>query len=206
MLNQKGLLLIVLTLNFLFTCNQPNIPKISNDEYVLYNAIIEYYCQESLHQYAVIYDSTCIDPIIKDFRNEPDKMDSLCILALFKNWDDTLNYCIAKDYYFKNKVSCEIDRKLFKSPRLDKLISVTQLNSVFSTGDIDDSWNQFYNVFPNSIGYIKLSRVGFDKSMTRAILYAENYCGALCGAGDYFYLEKRNGTWELIERKGAWES
>lgn len=58
----------------------------------------------------------------------------------------------------------------------------------------------------NSYGVVALSRVGFNLSHTRAVIYVELlYCG-LCGSGQYYYLAKENGEWRVTDAAGTWIS
>jgi hypothetical protein len=40
----------------------------------------------------------------------------------------------------------------------------------------------------------------------KAVVYAEMYCGPLCGGGTFYVLEKQNGTWEIIAKITMWVS
>src|SRR5690349_18973908 len=53
--------------------------------------------------------------------------------------------------------------------------------------------------YPGSNGYIIFSRVGFNKSLTQAVLYVGEVAGPLMGAGYYYLLEKQNGKWVIKE-------
>lgn len=39
------------------------------------------------------------------------------------------------------------------------------------------------------------SRVGFNAARNRAVLYVDFWCGSLCGQGEFFFLQKRDGHW-----------
>lgn len=56
--------------------------------------------------------------------------------------------------------------------------------------------------YPTSSGRImKLSRVGFNRRMNEALVYAWAYCGGDCGGGGYYLLRKEDGAWKVKEKK-----
>ena len=46
----------------------------------------------------------------------------------------------------------------------------------------------------------------FSHDRSRAIIYAEFYCGGLCGSGDYYLFEKRNEHWVIAGWQTLWVS
>ena len=64
---------------------------------------------------------------------------------------------------------------------------------------IPGKWENFYKKFPDSQGYMMLSRVGFNSDRTKALVYVTNICGRLCGIGCYFLLHKEYGDWIIRE-------
>jgi hypothetical protein len=60
--------------------------------------------------------------------------------------------------------------------------------------------------YPRSSGRVTmLSRVGFNKKMNEALVYAWAYCGGDCGGGGYYLLRKENGVW-IVKDKKIWIS
>jgi hypothetical protein len=56
--------------------------------------------------------------------------------------------------------------------------------------------------YPGSNGRITmLSRVGFNKKMNEALVYAWGYCGGDCGGGGYYLLRKEDGFWKIKDKK-----
>jgi hypothetical protein len=60
--------------------------------------------------------------------------------------------------------------------------------------------------YPGTHGYTVFSRVGFNKSLTQAVVYVGNVGGPMMGSGSYFLLEKQNGEWLLMDEVMAWIS
>jgi hypothetical protein len=67
-------------------------------------------------------------------------------------------------------------------------------------------WLDFYKAYPNSAGHNSLSRVGFDKAGTQALVYFVNWCGIVCGTGTYLLLEKDEKGWAVSQTAGIWIS
>ena len=65
---------------------------------------------------------------------------------------------------------------------------------------------KFRKKYPNTDGYYTLSRVGFSKDGTQALLFTYFYCGGLCASGDYYLLSKDNGKWKVKKTFTAWVS
>lgn len=62
-------------------------------------------------------------------------------------------------------------------------------------------WTHFYNLYPDSGGYMEVSAVGFDRSKTRALVYVAHHCGMLCGGGTHHLLQKVDGRWQPARLK-----
>lgn len=67
-------------------------------------------------------------------------------------------------------------------------------------------WSEYYKKYPNSSGYISLSRVGFNADITKAIVFRVIRCGKRCASADYFLFEKTNGQWKQINSINCWVS
>ena len=67
-------------------------------------------------------------------------------------------------------------------------------------------WQVFYARYPDSRGIITLSRVGFSKDQTQAILYVENQSHGRTGSGYYVLFRKRGEKWEEVARSLVWLS
>jgi hypothetical protein len=96
-------------------------------------------------------------------------------------------------------------RKQFKSSRRYVLLNAEALSGLFREKGYE-GWGDFYRKYPNSSGYITFSRVGFNENGTRAIIYRETGCGALCGYGGYILLNKENGDWKVATGYSCWRS
>ena len=65
----------------------------------------------------------------------------------------------------------------------------------------NDGWTEFYKLYPNSRGIITLSRPGFSKDGTLAVICMSDHSGPLAGYARIYVLQKQDGQWvdtELI--------
>jgi hypothetical protein len=79
-------------------------------------------------------------------------------------------------------------------------------------------WREFYKQFPNSRGFITVSRVGLDSSGKQAVVYTGSQwslcspnsshlvtrCGGFCGIGFYVLLAKNDQGWAVQQKLLAW--
>ncbi len=101
------------------------------------------------------------------------------------------------------------DSKLFKrlfDIKHDYVLIDNKDFEVFFRNKDYEGWDDFYKKYPNSSGYIGLSRVGFNTNLTKAIIFRTINCGALCGSGDYILFEKIDGKWKEVDRFNCWMS
>ena len=79
------------------------------------------------------------------------------------------------------------------------LLSNQEVSSYFENSDTRLRLQEKY---PTSNGRIMmLSRVGFNRRMNEALVYAWAYCGGDCGGGGYYLLRKEDGAWKVKETK-----
>lgn len=67
-------------------------------------------------------------------------------------------------------------------------------------------WDVFYNRYPGAPGIMTLSRVGFNKQMDQALVYLGVQSHWLAGSGNFFLLNKVNGSWVIDEQVMTWVS
>ena len=61
-----------------------------------------------------------------------------------------------------------------------------------------DRWDDYYDRYPQSGGWVFLSPIGFNKTKTQAIVYTGSICGGLCGRSGFHVLEKVHGQWKEV--------
>ncbi len=69
-----------------------------------------------------------------------------------------------------------------------------------------EGWNRFRRTFPESDGTLRFSRVGFDRAVTQAMIYAGQQFDWHVGSGGFWLFSKAGGTWAESGRVGNWIS
>ncbi len=95
----------------------------------------------------------------------------------------------------KDKFNIKLKRTLIKKDELEQIFS-----------ESGNGWNGFYNKFPDSGGYIGVSRVGFDVRKKQALVYFEHNCYRLCASGHFVLLKMSEAGWKVVKRSMSWIS
>jgi hypothetical protein len=199
----------ILILIFLFFLSQNQSIKksddISNQEYIIYSVILD-----SLYRYPstktiVICDSTNFDYFFRGSDIYTNGIDSLYLKIIINGFGLSDSNYIYHDYLAKNKNKYKLFDDMFSLDINLSFISKRQFEDIFE-GDLAGGWQEFYDKFPNSTGFVELTRIGFNERKDKVIVYVENYCGGLCGDGNYLLLEKINSKWKITKRKEIWVS
>nr|MBA2715295.1 hypothetical protein [Rubrobacteraceae bacterium] len=78
-----------------------------------------------------------------------------------------------------------------------------EFEHIFRDGD---GWARFRQEFPESDGTLRFSRVGLDRDVTQAMLYAGQQFDWHVGSGGFWLFSKSNGEWSETGRVGNWIS
>jgi len=65
------------------------------------------------------------------------------------------------------------------------------------------NWNSLSYSF---LGYASYSRIIFSNDFNKACFYFELHCGLLCGFGNVYYCEKKDGHWVIFREVPIWIS
>ena len=109
-----------------------------------------------------------------------------------------------EDYAAKNKTGAAIEERFSLSVDY-VLLGDDDFDRMFSAED-RGGWDRFYRKYPKSAGHIQLSRPGFNKDKTLALVYIGNQRNWLAGTGEYIVLEKIDGAWKIKNREMIWIS
>lgn len=107
------------------------------------------------------------------------------------------------DYIKVNQTKWLLQEKL----RLEipyKLVDSKTIISIINPLTEKENWKEFHKQYPNSGGFIDLSAVGFNTDKSVAVVSKGVWCGRLCGEGDYYILQKKDGNWIPLEWKGEY--
>ncbi|MCK4349437.1 MAG: hypothetical protein KAX13_01190 [Candidatus Krumholzibacteria bacterium] len=141
-----------------------------------------------------------------------DHTESWCIMARFQemrsDWVELESETI-DSLIVRNSFSVELEKKLLLDSKYrliprDEYVKILQGNS-------GPNWNNFDTLFPDSPGFMTVSRVGFNSERTQALIYFYN---AYRCSGDKVVpstrniamFVKRDGEWALIGIKRGFRS
>ncbi len=82
-------------------------------------------------------------------------------------------------------------------------LSDKEFHDVFRDGE---GWERFRRMFPDSDGTLRFSRVGLDRGVTQALIYAGQQFDWNVGSGGYRLFSKTDGSWTEIGKVGVWIS
>jgi hypothetical protein len=69
--------------------------------------------------------------------------------------------------------------------------------------DEASGWNLLYEKYPNSYGFVYLSRVGFNADFSKALIYTESFHYDQPIKGGYYLMVKQDGRW-VVETGYEW--
>jgi len=78
------------------------------------------------------------------------------------------------------------------------IIEEEKMDELFGTNG-KNGWTEFYKLYPNSRGIITLSRPGFSKDSTLAVIYMGEQSNFKAGYGRIYVLKKHDGKWVNTE-------
>ena len=110
------------------------------------------------------------------------------------------------DLILQNDTVYKLKYKFEISPRQVQLITVSDLETAFLVNGVEGGWDEFYKKYPDSGGYIRFSKVGFNSGKTEALVeyaYVYNNLGA---DGGFVYLERDGSAWVLKKFVSVWAS
>ncbi|MDT5122012.1 MAG: hypothetical protein QOC96_1494 [Acidobacteriota bacterium] len=108
------------------------------------------------------------------------------------------------DYISKNKEPQHLDN-LFKLKVERVLVSASEIKEIFENHHIE-GWKIIAERYPDSLGLITLSRIGFNPERTQALVHVGIGCGGSCGEGNFFLLAKESGVWKVQKKIMTWIS
>jgi hypothetical protein len=153
------------------------------EEPVIYSTVINSLSDITASRLLVIVSSTItpfdIEYLLKDYNQQQPPN----LLA------QTLN-----DYRRKVQQNHDISLPLdLKNPF--EVLSREEHEQIFKDGC--SGWCEFYKKYPDNAATIALSRIGFNRQGTQALVFMSYGCGGLCGYGGFIMLEKQQGAWRV---------
>ncbi len=196
------LLISILAINSNYPAGTPKPHSTIPEEYAVYSAAIEHKLVRGKTRLVVIQDRTQA----YDYGGQPEDEHHKGVLEeLSPVSESTL-----KDFVDKNREPRKLSGQFeIKAPY--KILAKEEIESFFKgsadgAGSLLKGWEEFYKKYPESYGYVVLSRVGFDAEKRQAMVYVSRYCGGLCGDGAYILLTKDEGRWKVKNELRLWVS
>jgi len=178
-----------------YACGKTDVDTISDDDYEIYTIVINKIKHEREKEVWIAnqtkYDQ---DNSEKEFYNRLDWVEGrLKMNYLGRIKDDFYNKNL-KHYIFANK---------FSAIKGIRVVSVQELDAMLN--DKENPWG-VGEKSSSYAGYAYLSRIGFDNTKTKALLYYESAYHFLDGAGMCVLLEKENNKWVIKYELMLWIS
>jgi hypothetical protein len=110
-----------------------------------------------------------------------------------------------QDYQLKNKQSVPLPGPCRLTPQCG-YYNVVDLTGIvgMDKGKMEKGWKEFKKRYPTAPGIFVVSRIGFNRDHTEAVLYAAKACGNLCGDGQFIWIVRRDGSWVVAGQTTAW--
>jgi hypothetical protein len=146
----------------------------------------------------VISDKTGMDDDSKNFESLEKRG--------FTPFLEQINPKTKADFLEKNKDPVTLEKKLPPDFHYT-FISIKDLKEKFDykfPGDMN--WAAFRETYPEADNLYTLSRVGFSGDGRQALVFVTNWCGVVCGEGNYFLLQKENDNWKVVNKVMTWIS
>ncbi len=162
------------------------------EEYLVHNTLIDQkYIRDDV-RLIVISDLTLADTM------EHDRLSTT--LGVVSNRLNITEQDLLNDFLMKNQQSW-ILKSQFNIKAKHVLVSEEE-KSRFSEGG--NFWGAFEEKYPNAQGILSLSRVAFNHTKDRALVYIGNKGSASSGAGYYVLLVKKDNKWVIQDEIMAW--
>ena len=204
--------ILLFIISFFSGCNTSNPENLYlQNELDVYNSTVEHIYRNYIHfnddslKYIILRDTALYEvDIIKSFEFQyktgvlVDPNDILDLGIKMRFFKDSLYEnldldSLSADFRRRNKEQKII--RITKTSLKYKISTISKYDfkKYFKT-DLDSGWINFFNKFPNSIGPITFSRVGFNEKQNQAVIFI-NMIGKTLFIGKFLFYIKRDDTW-----------
>lgn len=171
---------------------------LDTEEYTVYSALLKALYNESHEPNLTICRKTTADPLndrgIRSLLKKSSSLDSL-ILHDFNARNET-------QFYIENRFDIERKINLVEEKEV-KSITERALGEKDPLGE--NGWKEFRKIYGSS-PLLYLSRIGFNRQRSRALLLFGYQSGWLGGEGNYYILEKQSSGWKVRKKIRGWIS
>lgn len=162
---------------------------IKKEEYSVYSALFDYEYSNSNTEQVLIMDHTRVE---KPSILEQDLADFQKNTPLSPDLVNSFQEVNQDSYLLEARFDIHLEYSILTQQEVDE----------FRTLDEASGWDLFYEKYPKTVGYIYLSRVGFNSDSTQALVAISVYRYDQPIKGNYYLFSKENGEWVV---KGGME-
>lgn len=156
-----------------------------NDAYDVYSFLLP-------HEQSVRFAKGTL-AIQQETVSRPDPPGDTCVSA-----DATKQFKDAIDDYNRLTRKQWLLLRQFQIEKPYELVSSDTIHLTFKEYGATRGWQEFYQRYPDSGGFIVMSPIGFNQAKTLAAVYTGSACGATCGSWRFHLLEKVDGKWKEV--------
>ncbi|HXG68644.1 MAG TPA: hypothetical protein VNO70_26345 [Blastocatellia bacterium] len=181
-----------------------NRSDVEDEDYAVYSALInQKYIKDQIKLIVIQQETENYD---SDHDRRPPEETSRHILQLLS----PVSQATLADFRIRNAQPATLRDKFDLKVR-HTVVPKQEIMSIFQPrggvpDDLFKAWQQFYKKYPDSPGYIRLSRVGYDSEKGQAMVYVAHGCGGLCGSGGYVLMTKEGNAWSIKNEMPLWVS
>lgn len=170
------------------------LPDSLSEEYKVYDVLINSIYVASDVKLIVIEDSTGVSTYREGLETT---------MVYIKRHFDALEQLTINNFIKKNVQRYRLGSWFCLKVKFT-IITREEIKKIFWRGR---GWDEFYEIYPNSQGILRLSRVGLDNEVSQAVVYVGNQEHWLAGKGYYVFLVKDNKErWKVKDKVMIWVS
>ena len=178
--------------------------RITDSEYAVYSVVLKQLYTSDDVRLLVIQDYT--DNTSLNYSDTPERQFKYIKQHLPKLSQETII-----NYKSKNRDSLSLARSfnldisyvLLPREKFDGFAGEKGMMEMSEAG-----WARFYDQYPQSAGFLSLSRIGFDRKKSQALVYVAfvrgHQSGRMWGDGSYILVLKRKGRWRVQKQAAIW--
>jgi hypothetical protein len=171
------------------------------EEYAVYSAVLSRMHRPPTNKSIMVVDHSrspaCADQLLEDQLCDDRVFDTPSGAERCPSTTTLINYIRANAHPRPLKDQFETEHK-------HSMLSNDEFEDIFKNGC--SGWSTFCEKYNDADGYVTFSRVGFNGSGTRAVVYVVRMHGGLSGSGGYAFLAKKGGAWQTQRWLRLWLS
>ena len=110
------------------------------------------------------------------------------------------------DFIEKNETIYYLDNLFSVSPKKVTLVSENEITDIFNTQDLNAGWKNLKLRYPDSNGFVQVTRVGLNSEKNQAVFEIGHFYASLGAEGRIIFLKKINSKWQVVQTFSTWIS